>query len=239
MTCALIEEAVVSGARRASACAVLGLSVRTLERWRGAHPEDEREGRRQAPANKLTADERATLLDTVNSAAYRDQSPHQIVPHLADTGCYLASESTIYRVLRDEQLLAHRGRAKAPVRRVVSAHVATGPLQVWSWDITYLKTPVRGVFFYLYLILDIWSRKIVGWAVHEVQSEALAAQLADDACRLEGIERGQLVLHADNGAAMKGKAMLVKLEELGVMPSFSRPRVSNDTGALKLIHPAL
>ena len=228
MTCALIEEAVVSGARRASACAVLGLSVRTLERWRGAHPEDEREGRRQAPANKLTADERATLLDTVNSAAYRDQSPHQIVPHLADTGCYLASESTIYRVLRDEQLLAHRGRAKAPVRRVVSAHVATGPLQVWSWDITYLKTPVRGVFFYLYLILDIWSRKIVGWAVNTSESADHAASLFSTTCHQLRCDAAGIVLHADNGGPMKGATMVVTLERLGILPSYSRPGVSND-----------
>ena len=99
---------------------------------------------------------------------------------------------------------------------------------MWAWDITYLPAAVRGTFWYLYSIIDVWSRKIVGWAVHEVQSDELAAQLADDACRHEGVERGQLVLHADNGAAMKGKTMLVKLEELGVVPSFSRPRVSDD-----------
>ena len=113
------------------------------------------------------AHERATVLAVVTSAAYRELSPHQIVPQLADAGRYLASESTIYRILREERLLQHRGRAKAPVRRPPRAHVATGPNQLWSWDITYLKTPVRGVFDYLYLMLDVWSRKIVGWAVHE------------------------------------------------------------------------
>ena len=87
------------------------------------------------------------------------------------------SESTIYRILREERLLQHRGRAKAPVRRPPRAHVATGPNQLWSWDITYLKTPVRGVFVYLYLMLDVWSRKIVGWAVHEVESAECAAAL--------------------------------------------------------------
>jgi transposase InsO family protein len=149
MICAWIDEAVVARARRAPACQVLGLSVRTVEGWRGAHPEDTRHGPRHAPANKFSSTERRTLLDTVNTVVCRELSPHQIVPRLADLGRYLGSESTIYRVLRAEELLAHRGRTKAPVRRPPRAHVATQPDQVWSWDITYLKTPVRGLFFYL------------------------------------------------------------------------------------------
>ena len=143
MTRGLIEEAVTAGARRAPACHLLGLSVRTVERWRlGTAPEapeapqDRRSGPRRAPPNTLTAAERATLLETVNAAPYRELSPHQIVPRLADEGRYLGSESTIYRILREEQLLAHRGRAKAPVRQAPRAHVATGPCQVWSWDIS-------------------------------------------------------------------------------------------------------
>jgi hypothetical protein len=106
MICAWIDEAVVARARRAPACQVLGLSVRTVERWRGAHPEDARHGPRHAPANKFSGAERRTLLDTVTAVAYRELSPHQIVPRLADLGTYLGSESTIYRVLRAEELLA-------------------------------------------------------------------------------------------------------------------------------------
>ena len=227
----LIEEAVVGGARRASACQVVGLSVRTVERWRAGPEdttEDARHGPRHAPANRLSGAERRVLLATVNAVAFRELTPHQIVPRLADLGCYLASESTIYRVLRAEQLLAHRGRAKAPVRRGTRAHAATGPNQVWSWDITYLKTPVRGLFLYLYLIMDIWSRKVVGWAVHEVESADLAAALFTDTCRAHRVTPAGIVLHADNGGPMKGATMIVTLERLGVLASFSRPGVSND-----------
>ncbi len=226
--CDLIEEAVTQGARRHAACQAVGLSVRTLERWRGAHPCDARHGPHDAPANQLTAQERRELLETVNSPTYRDRSPAQIVPHLADAGQYLASESTIYRLLRAEDQLGHRGRAQAPVRRATRAHEATGANHVWSWDITYLKTPVAGVFFYLYLIVDIWSRKIVGWAVYPTESAAHAASLFQATCRATCCDPTQLTLHADNGGPMKGATMLVTLERLGVLPSFSRPGVSND-----------
>jgi putative transposase len=227
----LIEEAVVAGARRAPACQLVGLSARSVERWRAGPDdtaEDARHGPRHAPANKLSSAERRTLLDTVNAATFRELTPHQIVPRLADLGCYLASESTIYRVLRAEQLLAHRGRAKAPVRRAPRAHIATGPDQVWTWDITYLRTPVRGLFLYLYLMMDIWSRKVVGWAVHEVEAADLAATLFTATCRAHHLDPRGIVLHADNGGPMKGATMVVTLERLGVLASFSRPNVSND-----------
>jgi transposase InsO family protein len=141
---------------------------------------------------------------------------------------YVASEATVYRLLRRRRLLAHRDRARPRKHHRPREHVATGPNQVWAWDITYLPAGVRGTFWYLYAIIDVWSRKLVGWRVHEAQSDDLAAALVDDTCKREGVARDQLVLHADNGAAMKGKTMLVKLEELGVLPSFSRPRVSDD-----------
>lgn len=224
----LIDDAVSAGARRAPACELLGLSVRTVERWRGGLLEDARHGPHHAPANKLSGPERRTVLATVNAAAWRELSPHQIVPRLADQGQYLASESTIYRVLRAEQLLAHRGRAKAPVRHAPRAHVATGPDHVWSWDITYLKTPVRGRFLYLYLMMDVWSRKVVGWAVHEVESADLAAGLFTETCGVAGLNPAGIVLHADNGGPMKGATMVATLERLGVLASFSRPSVSND-----------
>ena len=224
----VVDEAVTAGARRAPACQLLGLSVRTIERWRAAPTEDARQGPRQAPANRLSAAERAAVLETVNASAWRDLSPHQIVPRLAAQGQYLASESTIYRVLRAEQLLAHRGRAKAPERRPPRAHVATGPEQVWSWDITYLKTPVRGLFCYLYLMMDVWSRKVVGWAVHEVESAELAARLFTETCGAHALDPAGIVLHADNGGPMKGATMVATLERLGVLASCSRPGVSND-----------
>jgi transposase InsO family protein len=229
VTLANIDEAVAAGARLSAACELVGLDERTVQRWR-ARPdgEDRRRGPISRPANALTAEEEAEIVALVTSKEFVGLSPHQIVAKLADMGIYVASEASIYRLLRRRQLLRHRDRSRPRTRRRPREHVATGPNQVWAWDITYLPAGVRGMFWYLYSIVDVWSRKIVGWAVHDVQSDALAAQLAEDACRREAVEPGRLVLHADNGGAMKGKTMLVKLEELGVIPSFSRPRVSDD-----------
>lgn len=229
MILGVLDAAVRAGARRAPACRLLGLSARTVERWRRTPAAaDARQGPHHRPANSLTPAERVGILAVVTSAPYRDLSPHQIVPLLADAGRYLASESTIYRILRAEAWLQYRGRAKAPVRRPPRTHVATGPNQLWSWDITYLKTPVRGVFDYLYLMLDVWSRKIVGWAVHGSESAEHAAALFLTTCRAEGCDPTGIVLHADNGSPMKGATMVATLERLGVLASYSRPGVSND-----------
>jgi len=241
MILTLIEEAVASGARRRRCSELVGVSARTLERWRseksekgGGWIEDARctrSANRAAPSNKFTDEERMEVLKVVNSAPLRDLSPNQIVPRLADEGVYLASESTIYRILREEKQLEHRGHSKAPVRRSSTAsrsHVATGPNQVWSWDITYLTTPVRGVFLYLYLIMDIWSRKIVGFEVYDVEAAELSASLFTATCQAQHVDPRGIVLHADNGGPMKGATMVVTLERLGVLASFSRPGVSND-----------
>ena len=182
MTLQLIDDAVRDGARRTEAAAILGIDARTAERWRAGKLEDLRRGPLTPPANKLSSDERQELLDTLTGPELRDLGPNQVVARLADENRYLASESTMYRVLRAENQLGHRGRAKAPVRRPPNSHTATGPNQVWSWDITYLKSPIRGQFFYLYMMMDIWSRKVVGWAVHDVESAHHAARLLEAAC---------------------------------------------------------
>ena len=233
MILALLDEAVENHARRSRACEVLGVSARMVERWRkreGLEGEDgdQRRGPKTAPRNKLSKGERKKIVDVVNSPRFRDLSPSQIVPLLADEGKYVGSESTIHRIMRDEKLLAHRGRAKAPERRAANTHVATGPQQVWSWDITYLKSPVRGIFFYLYMIMDVWSRKIVGWEVNLSESSELAAELFRRTCRELSIDPNGIVLHSDNGGPMKGSTMVATLEMLGVLASWSRPGVSND-----------
>ena len=229
MTLANIDEAVAAGASQAAACELVGIDERTVQRWR-ARPDgdDQRRGPKTRPGNALTAAEEAEIVALVTSKEFLGLSPHQLVAKLADMAIFIASEATIYRLLRRRRLLRHRDRSRPRTRRRPREHVATGPNQVWAWDITYLPAGVRGTFWYLYSIIDVWSRKVVGWAVHDVQSDELAAQLVADACHREGVERGRLVLHADNGASMKGKTMLAKLEELGVVPSFSRPRVSDD-----------
>lgn len=147
---------------------------------------------------------------------------------LADEGRYVASESTFYRVLHAENQLTHRQSSRPAKHHKPDAYEATGPNQVWTWDISYLPTQVRGIYFYLYMIVDIFSRKIVGWSVHEVESSEHAASLIKQACLDEKINRNQVVLHSDNGSSMKGATMLAMLQTLGVIPSFSRPSVSDD-----------
>lgn len=230
MILGLVDEAVKAGARQSRVCRLLGLTLRTLERWRSQEiGEDRRAGPKTSPANKLSPAEEKRVLETVNSPEFRDLSPKQLVPILADQGIYLASESTIYRILRRQDQVNHRSPAKPPSKRYrPEEKVATGPNQVWSWDITYLKGPIRGTFFFLYLIMDVWSRKIVGWEVHESELGEHASRLFEKACAQEGIEASKLTVHADNGGPMKGSTLLATLQRLGVIPSFSRPRVSDD-----------
>lgn len=162
------------------------------------------------------------------SHEYMDLPPSQIVPTLADIGKYIASESTFYKILKEEKLLKYRGKSKVSTNNRPTPLVATGPNQIYSWDITYLRGPIRGQFFYLYMFMDIYSRKIVGYDIHESESMEYSAAIIDKICELEEIEKDQLILHSDNGGAMKGATMLATLQRLGVVPSFSRPRVSND-----------
>ncbi len=232
----LIEEAVAAGARGFKACTVLEIDVRTLQRWRkaiqeGNNLEDQRKAAAvdRTPANKFSDEEREAILTVCNRAEYQSLPPSQIVPRLADTGEYLASESSFYRVLREVDQVNRRGRAQAP--RTVArpqGFQANGPNQVWSWDITFLASSIRGAFYRLYLVLDIFSRKIVAWEVHENESADHASVLIRKACLAEGIREDGLVLHADNGGPMKGATMLATLQKLGVVPSFSRPSVSDD-----------
>ena len=168
------------------------------------------------------------MLRTVNRPEYRDLPPKQIVPKLADDGIYLASESTFYRILREEWQLAHRERSRPATGGRPTERLATGPNQVYSWDITYVLCPIRGRFYYLYLVMDVWSRKIVGAAVHDRESSDFAADLIEEVCILHEIDPRGIVLHSDNGAPMKGSTMLATLQRLGIMASFSRPGVSDD-----------
>ncbi len=229
MILALVDEAVAAGAREERAGEVIGIAARTLARWRAEDGgEDRRQGPGTPPPHKLDEAERKRVLDTANSVAFRDLSPRQIVPLLADTGQYIASESTFYRVLREAGQLEHRSHTRPAKANKPKEHVARGPNEVWSWDITYLRSAVRGAFFYLYMIIDVYSRKIVGWEVHTEESPRLAAELVQKAIHNEGADPTRLVLHADNGGPMKGSTMLATLQRLGVVASFSRPSVSDD-----------
>ena len=229
MILGLVDEAVAAGARRGPASRCAGLSYRSLQRWHRADVGDDgRAGPRTQPANALSLAERKAVIAIVNSPEYRDLPPKQVVPRLADAGLYCASESTIYRILRAEEQLAHRGRAKPRTVRCVDEHESTAANQVWSWDITYLLSAVRGRFFYLYLIVDVWSRRIMGFEVHEEESMDAAAALVRATCMTEGVDPEGLVLHSDNGGPMRGSTMLATLQHLGIVASFSRPSVSDD-----------
>ena len=225
----LIVEAVNSGARKFKACELLSISTRTFNRWNSKYGlVDQRHIVKLAPANKLTDDEVKNILKISNSDEFRDLPPTQIVPKLADRGEYYACESTFYRILRAEKLLKHRHKSKPKQQKKPKKLIATSPNQVWSWDITYLKTTITGIYFYLYMFIDIFSRKIVGWNIHKSESSTHASNLVKHICLSEDINRNQISLHSDNGSPMKGATMLMTLKELGVSASFSRPSVSDD-----------
>jgi putative transposase len=224
----LIHEACASGARKRLACELLGVNLRTIERWEKENGlQDKRKQAEHSPANKLTEEQRSMILEVANRGVYQSLPPCKIVPMLADEGVYIASESTFYRVLREANQLAHRQRSRPSTHSKPTAYSAGGANEIWSWDITYLPTQVAGLYFYMYVIMDIFSRKIVGWSLHEAQSADYASLLIKQACLDEKIAH-DLVLHSDNGSPMKGLTMRAMLEILGVIPSFSRPSVSDD-----------
>lgn len=226
----LVQEAMNAGARQDRACTVINFNARTLQRWQIDQSRgDQRPCRTQTPTNKLSVQERNHVLVVANSDEFGSLPPSQIVPILADRGKYLASEATFYRILRAENLLRHRGAERPAQRRhKPRALRATAPNQLFSWDITYLPTPVKGLYLYLYLFMDIFSRKVVGWQIYDAESSELASDVMRDICIREAIKPDQVILHSDNGNPMKGATMLATLQALGVAPSFSRPAVSND-----------
>jgi len=199
------DEAVAGGAARYKAASLMGLSQRTLKRWRqdnGAVTEDQRPHTEPVvQSHQLTHAEEVAILDTCNEPEYQSLPPSQIVPRLADKGLYLASESSFYRVLKKHEQLNHRGRMK-PARKVPepTSFTAMRPNQVWSWDISYCPSVVRGQHWYLYLILDIYSRKIVAWEIHETESGERAKKLIERALLREGCWHNPPVLHSASTA---------------------------------------
>ena len=229
----LIEAARSAGARLQPACEVIGITPRTHQRWTregGVRADHRSSAKRPVPANALRAEETQAILDVCHRPANASLPPEQIVVRLMDEEArYLGSVSTFYRVLRRHGELAHRGRAKAPKRHArPSTYHATGANQVWSWDCTWLPGPVKGTYYYLVLIMDIYSRKVVGWEVNLAESADNAQGILERAMLAEQVHDQPLVLHADNGSSFKAATLLEKLRDLNIEPSFSRPRVSND-----------
>ncbi|MGH2603764.1 MAG: IS3 family transposase, partial [Dehalococcoidia bacterium] len=229
----LIEQARAQSARLEPVCEVLGITARTHQRWTrdGERREDQRPFvERPVPSNALTVTEEQEILAVCHRPAFANLPPEQIVVRLLDEEHrYLASVSSFYRVLRRHGELTHRGRAKAPKRCAPpTTYQAKAPNQVWSWDCTWLPGPAKGTYYYLVMILDIYSRKIVGWEAFLAESAHNARTVIERAVLAEKIIDKPLVLHADNGRPFKGATLLAKLRELNIESSFSRPRVSND-----------
>jgi len=230
----LINSAVSSGARKVKACETLGISVRTIQRWYHEKSkqlfEDARPTAiRPIPANKLSTQERALILETCNSSEFANYPPGYIVPTLADESRYIGSESTFYRVLKEAGQNVERSPAKSRLKNSKpNEKTATKPNEVWTWDISYLTTLTRGQHYYLYMIVDIFSRKIVGAEVYDQELGELAATVLQRAAWSEKCVNQGTTLHSDNGAPMRSFTMQAKMRDLGVASSYSRPRVSND-----------
>jgi putative transposase len=232
---AAVAQACAEGARLRPACALAGIDVRTFQRWQageGLTRGDRRpDAVRPVPPHALSPAERARIVAVANEPRFADMPPARIIPALADEGVYLASEASFHRVLRAHGQMNRRGRASPPRSSAPPrTHVATGPRQVWCWDVTFLPAQIQGRWFYLYLILDLYSRKVVGFEVHDSDSAEHAAHLAKRTALAEGVLTGPArpVLHGDNGATLKATTVLAMLHWLGIAPSHSRPRVSDD-----------
>lgn len=230
----LIDQAREDGARLKSACQELGIGQNTYRRWHQASDDQRPHAERPTPSHALTAQEKATILAVCHQSDYASLPPSQIVPLLLDEhSWYLASESSFYRVLKENNEHHRRGRRTSkrvgPPRR----HQATKPNALWCWDVTYLKSPVRGQFYYLYFILDVYSRKIVDGEVFESENVANSQSVLQRALMREQCINNPPVVHSDNGPAMKGGTLPATLEMLGVQASYSRPRVSNDNAYIE------
>ena len=212
-----------------AACQTLGIARSSLFRRRAlltAPPSADKP--RPTPSRALSADERRRVHDLLNQPRFADQAPAEIYATLLDEGGYLCSIRTMYRILRDHDEVRERRRQRRRPIYQKPELLATAPTQVWSWDITKLMGPVKWTYFHLYVILDIFSRRVVGWRIDETENAALFKELFHDIVAKNEIPQGQLTLHADRGGPMKAKTTALMLADLGVTKSHSRPHTSND-----------
>jgi len=227
---AIIELTPQPGVR--GACEAVGVSQagyyrRHRQSPAPARPEPVSHRQRRQP-RALSATEQQTILDVLHSDRFVDLAPAQVWAILLDEGVYLGSESTFYRLLRQAGEVRERRRQATHPAKVKPELVANSPNAVWSWDITKLRGPAKWSYYYLYVILDIFSRYVVGWMVASRESGPLAEVLIRQTCAKQGIDRAQLTIHADRGSSMTSKPVAFLLADLGVTQSHSRPHVSND-----------
>jgi putative transposase len=176
----------------------------------------------------LSSAEKETVFQLLNSERFQDQAPREIYATLLEDGMYVCHWRSMYRVLAEKQQVSERRAQRLHPPTTKPILVATTPNQLWSWDITKLLGPNKRTFYYLYVILDVYSRAVPGWLLAECESEELAKQLVIETCVKQNIALGQLTLHADRGSAMTSKSLALLLADLGVLKSHSRPHVSND-----------
>jgi len=209
----------------APACAALAIPRASVYRHRRAEPLTKP---RPTPARALSAPERQVVLDTLHEPRFVDQTPTEVFATLLDEGVYLCSIRTMYRILdASHEIRERRRQRRHPVYQKPEL-LAEAPNQVWSWDITKLRGPAKWTYFYLYVILDIFSRRVVGWCVEEMESAALFTPLFEETIAKHDVQPGQLTLHADRGGPMKAKPTARLLADLGVTKSHGRPHTSND-----------
>ncbi|MBN2851676.1 MAG: IS3 family transposase [Clostridia bacterium] len=223
----LIIEAHKDGARLNEACEAMGLSVSTFRRWESGNLCDNRKGSEKSNPRKLSLTEQIAIIDACCSPEYKDCNMYEIHSSLLDKGIYLGSESTFYRIMRQNNLIRPRRNTKVSGKKNrPPERKATGPNQVWCWDITWLKSVVTGLFYYAYVIIDVWDRSIVKWTIHDREDETLASELFQRALRDNNYP--DVFVHSDNGNPMKGVTLLGLFYDLGICNSYSRPRVSDD-----------
>ena len=211
----------------ATACAALGVSRATL--YRQTQPPRPRSVTLKVRSpRRLRDDERQAIIDVLHSSEFVDQPPHEVYATLLSRGIYLASIRTMYRILAELGESAERRAVRSPAVHAKPTLTATAPNQVWTWDITKLRGPTKGVFYCLYAVLDLFSRMTVGWLLAERESASLAQQLFAEVVANRGVDAGVLTLHADRGSAMRSEGLAQLLSTLGVERSFSRPHVSDD-----------
>lgn len=217
----------MNGARLFKACEVLELSVSTFRRWKSGATQDRRKGACKRVPRKLSREEQDLIIQTCCSHEYKDSNPYEIHASLLDKGTYIASVSSFYRVLKKNNLIHHRRNTKpCKSHKRPEEKIATGPNQVWCWDITWIKTDIRGLYLYAYVIIDIWDRSIVKWSIHDREDDALAQELFQKAFRDTGYPN--VFIHSDNGNPMKGATLMALFYDLGIANGYSRPRISND-----------
>jgi len=209
-----------------AACAAVGLARATY--YRQLQPKVHGPAPKKTSPRELTAEEKAEVLAVLNEERFVDLAPAEVFATLLDEGRYLCSERTMYRVLAESGEVRERRDQLRHPKYAAPELLASRPNELWSWDITKLLGPAKWTYFYLYVVLDVFSRYVVGWLIADAESSALAEKLIAEACERQGIQPGQLTIHADRGSSMKSKPVAMLLADLGVTKTHSRPHVSND-----------